>query len=110
MKTRILTVVFAFALVVASAGAFAAKPQSFMNFHTNEGTFQLPVKVEEPTDSLPEVVKLAILSQKVESPVCLTFIKFDVSAITKPEPDADDVVIDTKKIFEELRYREIANK
>ena len=110
MKTRILTIAFALALVVASAGAFAAKPQSFMNFYTSQGTFLVPVKVEEPTDSLPEAVKLAILSKKTEAPTSLTFVKFDLSAITKPEPDADDVVIDTKRIFEELRYREIANK
>jgi|GEM_PF-871362 len=110
MKTQILTTALTFALMFASASVFAGKPQNFMPFYGKNGIVNLPVKVEEAPDSLPVFVKVATLRNQIEARSNAATMQFDLSQITKPEPDADDVIIDTRHIFDELRYREFARK
>lgn len=109
MKTRIITAVLISMLMFASASVFGGKPQRTMSFYTLNGIVEIPVKVEEAPDSLPAIVKEAI-AQHAEEMHSLVYLQFDLSGISKPEPDADDVAINTCKIFEEMRYREFARK
>lgn len=109
MKTKVITAVLISMLMFASASVFGGKPQRTMLFHTLNGFVEIPIKVEEAPDSLPVAVKVAI-AQHAEEMHSLVHEQFDLSLISKPEPDANDVAINTCKIFEEMRYREFARK
>jgi hypothetical protein len=110
MKTRIITTVLISMMMFASVNVFGGKPLRTMSFYSFKGIVEIPVKVEEAPDSLPVVVKVAILRNQVETRCNAVTMQFDLSQITKPEPDADDVAINLSQIFEELRYREFARK
>jgi hypothetical protein len=110
MKTRIITTVLISMMMFASVNVFGGKPLRTMSFYSFKGIVEIPVKVEEAPDSLPVVVKVAILRNQVETRCHAVTTQFDLSQITKPEPDTDDVAINTRHIFEELRYREFARK
>lgn len=109
MKTRIITTVLISMMMFASVNVFGAKPQRTMLFRTLNGFVEIPIKVEEAPDSLPAAVKDAI-AQHAEEMHSLVHVQFDLSLISKTEPDVDDVAINTCKIFEEMRYREFARK
>ncbi len=109
MKTRVITTVLISMLMLASACVFGGKPQGTMMFRTLNGLVEIPVKVEEAPDSLPAVVKVA-MTQHAEDMHSLVHVQFDLSLISKPEPDADDVAINTCKIFEELRNCEYTRR
>lgn len=110
MKTRMITTVLISMMMFASVNVFGGKPLRTMSFYSLRGIVEIPVKVEEAPDSLPAVVKVAIIRNQIESRCNAVNMQFDLSQITKPEPDADDVAINTKQVFEELRYREFARK
>lgn len=110
MKTRIITTVLISMMMFASVNVFGGKPLRTMSFYSFKGIVEIPVKVEEAPDSLPVVVKVAILRNQVETRCNSVTMQFDLSQITKPEPDADDVAINLSQIFEELRYSEFARK
>lgn len=109
MKTKVISTALICMMIFASANVFAGKPQSTMPFYTLKGIVEIPVKVEEAPDSLPDVVKL-FNTRNAEEVKCLVHTQFDLSKISKPEPDADDVVINTQRIFAEMRYREYARR
>ena len=109
MKTKVLTLVLVALMGLASLPALAGKPPCTMAFRTAKGVVFIPVKVEEACDSLPCCVKNLIF-QRQHHINCLVTMQFDLSQITKPEPDADDVTIDTRALFEALQYNELARR
>ncbi|MDX9942765.1 MAG: hypothetical protein RBS53_11150 [Bacteroidales bacterium] len=110
MKTKVLATVLISMMVFASVNVFGGKPQRRMTFYIAGGMVKIPVKVEEAPDSLPEAVVVKMLKMEADARCQALTLQFDLSLISKPEKDADDVTIDTRKIFDELRYREFARR
>ncbi len=109
MKTSVLISALVAILIFASANVFGGKPQCTMPFYTAKGIVEIPVKVEEAPDSLPECVKSCIYKRHQEW-CCLVEKQFDLSMISKTEPDAEDVAINTRQIFEEIINFPVARK
>lgn len=109
MKTKMLTIVLVALMGLACLPVLAGNPPCTMPFYTAKGIIRIPVKVEEACDSLPCCVK-DLICKRQQQMHCLVTLQFDLSQITKPEADADDVTIDTRAIFEALRYTEFAHK
>jgi hypothetical protein len=109
MKTSVFFSVLVAMLMFASANVFGGKPQCTITFYTANGIIEIPVKVEEAPDSLPECVKICTLKRKQEW-CCLVAMQFNLSKISKTEPDANDVVINTRQIFEEIMNSPVARK
>lgn len=110
MKTKILIPVLTFLMMFASVNVFGGKPQRTMTFYGVNGMIKIPVKVEEAPDSLPEIVKVVMLEKLNEARCFALSMQFDLSQISKPEEEANDVTINTRQIFDELRYREYARR
>lgn len=110
MKTKVLTTVLVFLMMFASVNVFGGKPQHTMTFYTVSGMVKIPVKVEEAPDSLPEVVVVKMMKMETDARCFAMTMQFDLSQISKPEEEANDVTIDTRRIFDELRYREFARR
>jgi hypothetical protein len=109
MKTSELISALVAILIFASANVFGGKPQCTMPYYTAKGIVEIPVKVEEASDSLPECVKVCIFKHQQEW-CCLVERQFDLSTISKTDPDADDVVINTRQIFKEIMKLHMASK
>lgn len=109
MKTKMLSLVLVALMNLASVSVLAGSPPGTMPFCTANGVIRIPVKVEEAPDSLPCCVKDAIIKRQQQMH-CLITMQFDLSQITKPEADADDVTIDTRTLFEALRAEKFAHK
>ena len=110
MKTKVLATVLISIMMFTSVNVFGGKPQRTMSFYTVSGIVKIPVKVEEAVDSLPIVVKVVMMKKETEVRCQAVTMQFDLSQISKPEEDADDVTINTRQIFDELRYREYARR
>ncbi|MEE4176463.1 MAG: hypothetical protein V2I46_03045 [Bacteroides sp.] len=110
MKTKILIPVLISMMMFASVNVFGGKPQRTMSFYSVSGIVKIPVKVEEIPDSLPEMVKVMMMEKQTEVRCFALQMQFDLSQISKPEEEADDVTINTRQIFDELRYREYARR
>lgn len=85
-------IVFTIILMFAVGSAFASSPKRTLTiFDINGKSVEIPIKTETAPDSVPIVQRESMSS-----------IYFDLSRMTKPEPDADDITIDTREIFLEI--------
>jgi hypothetical protein len=106
MKTKpvILATILVFAAILATQ---AATPQKTMTiFGINGRSVEMPIKVEEAVDDMPVELAMALEAEREQRIDSLLNQRFDLSQITKPEPDADDITINTRAIFIETIVRE----
>jgi hypothetical protein len=104
MKTRMLIIA---TMLLFSIASQAGSPQrSLTIFGINGRNVEIPVKVEEAHDSVPAAIAEIFREMEANRRDSLINHQFDLSNMSRPEPDADDVTIDTRGIFREsiVRY------
>jgi hypothetical protein len=87
MKT--LKITTAAILILFASASFASSPKRVLTLNDAMGrTLTMPMKVEEPAkDSLPFDLEQVFHQTRLES----VSNQIDLSKISKPEPDADDI-------------------
>jgi hypothetical protein len=101
MKTKVTTLITLVLMLAAFAG-YAGTPQKTISiFGINGRTVEIPVKVEEAPDTIPYSFDASLEQERKMEYETLLTQQFDLSKITKPEPDADDITINTRAIFVE---------
>lgn len=101
MKTKVKTLATLLLMLAAFVG-HAGTPQKTVSIYGIRGTtVQIPVKAEVAPDTIPAIFVADLEKEKSDSYDRLLSQQFDLSQITKPEPDADDITINTRAIFVE---------
>lgn len=106
MKTKVTTLV-TLILMLAAFAAQAGTPQKTISVFTlNPKAVEVPVKTEVAPDTIPAGFVLAMEQERYAEYETLLNQQFDLSKITKPEADADDITINTRAIFVETIVNE----
>ncbi len=71
-------------------------------FDINGVTVEIPIKRELASDSIPPEISSALEEVRANERRSLYNRQFDLSTMSRPEKDANDVSIDTRKIFLEI--------
>ena len=101
MKTKVKTLATLLLMLAAFAG-HADTPQNTISIYGILGkTVEIPVKAEVAPDTIPAIFVADLEKEQCETYSRLLSQQFDLSQITKPEPDADDITINTRAIFVE---------
>jgi hypothetical protein len=101
MKTKVKTLATLLLMLVAFTGQ-AGSPQKTISIYEIKGkTVEIPVKVEEAPDTIPAGFVAAFEKERSDNYSSLLSKQFDLSQISKPEADADDITINTRAIFVE---------
>ena len=104
MKTKTLIIA---TMLLFSIASQAGNPQrSLTIFGINGRNVEIPVKVEDAQDSVPIEIAGVYREMEAKRKDSLINHQFDLSKMSRPEPDADDITIDTRRIFWEtiMRY------
>lgn len=105
-KHQILAAIF---LIIFSVSGIAGTP-TLTFFGANGSIIEIPVKLEEATDSIPEEITEAYVSQKQLERQRISEKQFDIRELSRPEADANDVTIDTRSIFLDILFQDISAK
>jgi len=97
MKTRLFLLTTYFMMIIVSSGMAAVKQVTY--YIANDVAVEIPVVIEDAPDSVPACVASAFAAEKQIERRMLVWKQFDISQLSAPEPDADDIVIDTRAIF-----------
>lgn len=90
-------------LLLSGLIAAADTPQRSLSFFARNGiVLMMPVMEEDVVDSVPSEITHAFDAYRVERHRSLLEHTFDLSGLVMPEPDADDVVIDTASVFQQI--------
>lgn len=108
MKAHVIFVTMGLILTLASTNVYQENPVKAC-FYVIDGIVEIPVKADDSIESLPDCVKSIAIRDRAEY-LNIVNTQFDLSTITKPEPDADDVTIDTKQIFQDLMFQQISKE
>lgn len=105
-KHQILAAIF---LIIFATSGIAGTP-TLTFFGANGSIIEIPVKLEEATDSIPQEIAEAYVSQKQLERERISEMQFDIRGLSRPEADANDVTIDTHSIFLEILFQNISAK
>lgn len=99
MKTQ--NIIAAIILTIATVSvSLASSPGRVLTFKDALGrNFTMPVKEEVAEDVIPYEIACEFQKARMEDVNRV----FDLSSMTKPEQDANDIDIDLKEVFESLK-------
>lgn len=97
MKTRLFLLTTFFVMIIVSSGVAAVKNVTY--YVSNDVAVEIPVVIEDAPDSVPAGASSVFAAEKQLARRMLVWKQFDISQLSMPEPDADDIVIDTRAIF-----------
>lgn len=101
-KHQILAAIF---LIFYAVSGIASTP-TLTFFGANGLMVEIPIKIEEASDSIPaEIMQLHVDEQKAERNQ-LYEKQFDIRGLSRPEADADDVTIDTRSIYLDILFKD----
>ncbi len=102
MKTITITLTTLILMMLAMTAHAGAPQKSTVLFDIRGMKVEMPVKVEEAPDTIPASLAMAIEEEQSKEYASLRTKQFDLSQMSKPEADADDVTINTRAIFVEI--------
>lgn len=100
MKTKQFTLA-AIMMILFYVSGYSETP-TLSIFDINGVTVEIPIKLEEASDSIPPEISSALADVRACERRSLYTRQFDLSLLSRPEKDADDVCIDTRAIFQTI--------
>ncbi len=100
MKTKQFTLT-AIVMILFYVSGYSETP-TLSIFGINGVTVEIPIKLEEASDSIPPEISSALADARAIERRSLYTRQFDLSVMSRPEKDANDVSIDTRTIFLEI--------
>lgn len=104
MKSRHQILAAIFLILFISSGIASTPTLTF--FGANGVMVEIPIKIEEASDSIPYEIMQAHANEQRAERNQLYEKQFDLRGLSKPEADADDVTIDTRSIYLDILFQD----